>query len=289
MTEVAVIAVLYRGGETAIHCLESLFTAWDAAPTSAHSLRVIAVDNASGDGTPERLREAHPSIVLMMQDRNSGFAAACNRGLREVPPHALIVLLNPDVAVDAGFFRALLTATWDDTLAGIGPQIRSPDGSLEQSARAFPTAVTGAFGRTTLLSRVFPHSKAAGRQLLAQPGSGTVAVDWVSGACLITTRQIIDTVGPFDEGYWMYWEDADWCRRAANLGLRIEYHPEMLVVHHQGSSSKSRPFATIVAFHRSAARYYRTHVARSSLGGAMAQTALGARLLVKLAATVLRR
>jgi len=287
--EVAVIVVLYRGGGTAVRCVEALHAAWDGAPTSAHSLKVIAVDNASRDGTPERLRAAHPSVNLVMQDRNTGFAAACNRGLREVAPDVLVAFLNPDVAVGPGFFRALLKVTWDDTLGGIGPQIRSADGSLEQSARAFPTAATGVFGRTTLLSRVFPGAKATQRQLLAQPERGRVAVDWVSGACLITSRQVIDAVGPFDEGYWMYWEDADWCRRATDLGFRIEYHPELLVRHHQGSSSRSRPFTTIVAFHRSAARYYRTRVTRSRLSGPLAQIALGGRLLVKLAEAAIRR
>ncbi len=82
----------------------------------------------------------------------------------------------------------------------------------------------------------------------------------------------------------MYWEDADWCRRAHDLGLRVEYEPSLIVIHHQGSSSSFRPIATVVAFHRSALRYWRLHGAGSSLAVGLAALSLAAPCSLKLLA-----
>ena len=153
-------------------------------------------------------------------------------------------------------------------VAAVGPLVVGADGEVEQSARRFPTMRTGLFGRTSLAARVLPE--AARDQLLARPEQGPTDVDWVSGACLVIDGGALAHVGPLDEGYFMYWEDADWCRRAAGLGLRIQYRPELVVHHAQGSSSSARPFMTTIAFHRSAFRYYARHVARSRSGRAVA-------------------
>lgn len=289
MAEIAVVTVVYRAGDQALQWADALERAWAPLKASEHSLRVIAVDNASGDETPDRLRSAAPFVTLLQQPGNLGFAAGCNRGLSEVGRDELVVLLNPDVMVHSTFFETLVAIEWPDRLAAIGPQIQTSDGNIEQSARSFPTLATGAFGRTTLLSRLLPGSRAVRRQLLADPSRGVVRVDWVSGACLIAPRDRFESVGLLDEAYWMYWEDADWCRRAANTGYEVEYHPELLAMHIQGSSSRTRPVRTIVAFHRSAARYYARHVAKSRSGAVAASTMLVARLLLKLAVTGARR
>lgn len=289
MAEIAVVTVVYRAGDQVVRWADALEQAWTRLEPGDHNLRIIAVDNASGDDTPDRLRSRAPFVELLEQSTNRGFAAGCNRGLAEVEQETLVLLLNPDVVVDSSFFATLVAFEWPDRLAAIGPQIRTSNGSIEQSARSFPTLATGAFGRTTLLSQLIPRSRAARRQLLADPTLGAVNVDWVSGACLIAPRDRFESVGFLDEAYWMYWEDADWCRRAKNKGFEVEYHPELLAVHLQGSSSRTRPFRTVVAFHRSAARYYARHVAKSRTGAAAAGTVLVARLLFKLAVMGARR
>ena len=89
-------------------------------------------------------------------------------------------------------------------------------------------------------------------------------------------------VGSLDEGYFMYWEDADWCKRAREDALRIVFEPALEAIHYQGTSSASRPIATTVAFHKSAYRYYRKHVARRTSTRACAAAALGLRCAIKL-------
>lgn len=287
MTHIAVISVLFRGGDSVSRWVTALEGARDTARNHAQ-VSVIAVDNASGDGTAERVRDAAPWIRVLPLTSNVGFAAGCNAGLDLVSGDAIVVLLNPDVAVSPEFFVRISEVQWDDQLAAVGPQIQTPEGGLEQSARAFPSVATAFFGRTSLLSRLLPGSAMARRQLRAERDA-RLSVDWVSGACLIAPAERFRRVGRLDDGYWMYWEDADWCRRAHDHGLRVEYRSEIAVVHHQGSSSRARPCRTVAAFHRSAALYYRRHVARNRVEARAAEAALALRAIMKLSLTAMRR
>jgi GT2 family glycosyltransferase len=215
---------------------------------------------------------------------NLGFAAGCNAGIELAADADVIALINPDVAVREDFFERLAKLQWPDELGARGPLVLSCSGDVEQSARGFPGARTALFGRTSLLSRIFSGSQAARRELRADPSAGAVKVDWVSGATLIAPRSRFETVGPLDAGYFMYWEDADWCRRAHDAGMRIEYEPTLVVEHLQGSSSRSHRLATTVAFHRSAFRYWRMHVARNPVSLGAAAVALTLRCALKLSA-----
>lgn len=284
MTDVAVITVTHRSADGIDLWANALTDAWILAPAES-SLQVIVVDNASDDATAAAAAVALPDAEVIRSAENIGFAAACNRGLEQVADHATVVLLNPDVSVASDFFATLAKMEWPADVAAIGPLVRAADGSIEQSARAFPSATTGAFGRTTLLSRLFPRARATQSQLLATPEDGGSTVDWVSGACLIARRETFRTVGPLDDGYWMYWEDADWCARATEQGYRVQYRPELRVTHRQGTSSATRPFVTTVAFHRSAARYYRRHVARHRFSAWLAGGLLAMRAGLKLLAS----
>ena len=245
---------------------------------------VIAVDNGPQDGSG-----ALPfGTRLIRSDRNVGFAAGCNRGLEAAAGADLIVLLNPDVELGQDFFVRLLELEWPDELAARGPAVLTPDGSVEQSARRFPTVRTGLIGRTSLLARLGSHSSHVRDELRADPAAGSREVDWVSGACLIAPADRFAAVGGLDEGYFLYWEDADWCRRARDRGLRVEYEPSLSVTHHQGGSSALQPLMPIVAFHRSALRYWRLHCSRSPLSTALAAAALAGRCGLKLAGAVVR-
>jgi len=247
-------------------------------------LTAIAVDNASGDGTAAELRKAAPWVEVLDMPRNAGFAAGCNEGIRHAGRVDLIALINPDVRVHESFLASLATIDWPDDVAARGPLVLTPEGSVEQSARGFPRLATAILGRTSLLPRILPELAAVRRELRAEPTTGPSDVDWVSGACIVMPRDRLDRIGQLDDGYFMYWEDADWCRRARNAGLRVVYDPRIVVTHHQGLSSRSRPLMTTVAFHRSALRYWRIHAARSPVSVVVAAVLLTVRCLLKLIA-----
>jgi GT2 family glycosyltransferase len=167
--------------------------------------------------------------------------------------------------------------------------VTGADGALEQSARAFPTMSTGLFGRTSVLARWLPRSSWVRRELLASPDAGALDVDWVSGACIVIPDAQWQAVGGFDAGYFMYWEDADWCFRASRMDLRVRYEPGLAVIHQQGSSASSRPIASIVAFHRSAWRYRRKQGSDTWPMRVVVALGLTARTGFKIGATMVRR
>jgi len=285
--------VTSRGDEALEATLAALGRARDAVGPS-DQVNAVIVDNASGDGTGERIRLHAPWADLVELPRNVGFAAGSNAGVRRAGQSDLIVLLNPDVEVPSDFFTLLTTLDWPSDIAVRGPAIMHTNGELEQSARGFPQARTGLFGRTSLLARVRPGSPFLRRDLLADLTAGPRVVDWVSNACSIRPTERFRSIGLLDEAYFLYWEDADWCLRATRNGYRVLYDPRIVVVHHQGSSSQyrrlsARAIAAIIWFHRSAWRYWRKNVAKSPISTTVAAFALALRCAFKLTALVVQR
>ena len=288
MTRVGVVMVTFRGGDAVAGALDALARAAGERGANAE-LDVVIVDNASRDGTVDRVRRHAPAAHLIESPENVGFAAGCNLGIGRLQNADVIVLLNPDVEVRADFIVRLATLDWPSDMAARGPAVLDEHGQLEQSARGFPRASTGLLGRSSWLARARPGSSLLRRDLVADPGAGAQPVDWVSGACMIAPAERFRSVGPLDERYFMYWEDADWCLRAARRGYNVVYEPALVVTHRQGSSSAGRWFATTIAFHRSAFRYWRANVARSPVSVAFAAAALTLRCILKLAAQAARR
>jgi N-acetylglucosaminyl-diphospho-decaprenol L-rhamnosyltransferase len=288
VTRIGVVMVTFRGGDAVTRALDALARAGDQLDAETE-LDVVVVDNASGDGTVERVRRHAPWARLLESPRNLGFAAGCNLGVGRLRGSDLIVLLNPDVEVRADFLARLAALDWPSYVAARGPAVLDDDGRLEQSARGFPRARTGVLGRSSWLARAHPDSRLLRADLVADRSAGARTVDWVSGACMIAPAKMFATVGPLDDGYFMYWEDADWCLRASRLGYRVLYEPALVVVHHQGSSSAERWVTTTIAFHRSAFRYWRVNVSRSAISLVAGALALTIRCALKLAAQALRR
>lgn len=259
--QVAVVIVNYNTGEDAAACAVS--AAADLGPAHAET---IVVDNASADGSAARLRTT-PGIRLIANDTNRGFGAAINQAARtsEAP---LLWVLNPDCRVLPKAFAALArTLDAHPACAIAAPQLLNDDGSLQASARGEPGAWTGLFGRHGLLTKFFPNAGAARRNLpaadLVAAGVESAAVDWVMGAAMLIRRAPFDAVGGFDERYFLYWEDADLCRRLRDAGFTTRYVPGARVRHAGGASARTDSRRAVRAFHDSAYQYYATHVVRS--------------------------
>jgi GT2 family glycosyltransferase len=272
-----IIIVSYNSGAHLEHCLES-------AAAHAPNAPVIVVDNASADGSGE-VAARFPRATLIRNASNVGFGAAVNQGAKAARDAALL-LLNPDCELTAGSVDALeleLAAHPDCAVAA--PTVLNSDGSVQGSVRGDPTMMTGLFGRTSLLTRLLPQAPAARRNVQsgALPGDASRTADWVSGACMLVRRDAFDAVAGFDERYFLYWEDADLCRRMRQRGYTIRYVPRARVIHAVGVSSRTAKALSIRAFHQSAFLYYRTHVARTAATRAFAWLMLEARCRWKLA------
>jgi GT2 family glycosyltransferase len=243
-----IIIVNYNSTDCLLDCLESVYGELCGTPAI-----IWIVDNGSSDGI-DRITDRFPEVLLARNNRNLGFAAAVNQGLKKTSS-SYVVLLNPDSYILKGFFPAMLPFMEENPRIGIaGPRILNGDGSVQGSARSFPTPLTALFGRASLLSRLFPKNSVTKANVLTEASDGVhpMEVDWVSGACMVVRRKAIEAVGCFDERFFMYWEDADWCRRMRQGGWSIVYFPPAEVVHHVGVSSGKRAFGSLFEFHKSA-------------------------------------
>lgn len=230
---------------------------------------LAVVDNGSTDGSAEQLRalrERHPELVLSLQGRNLGYAGAANvafglLGGRDV------LLLNPDVELPGeGPVLELARHLAEHPAVGVcAPRLLSPDGSVQPSARR-PASLAAMLGSLPLGARVGPLRRSYERYLspAGEPGADAGGIDWVIGAAMLVRRRAFEEVGGFDEGFFLYMEDADFCRRCARAGWEVAYVPGVELRHdYPRASSASEASALSSAARRrhmaSLARYWAKH------------------------------
>jgi N-acetylglucosaminyl-diphospho-decaprenol L-rhamnosyltransferase len=250
-----VVIVSYRSRELLQECLDSL----RAHPTSGQ-MRVIVVDNASGDGTTETVTSEYPEVELIGSPTNLGFAAATNLGAaRGEAPYVLA--LNPDTAITEGALDAVLAAMEaHPDVAVAGARLVRPDGSLDHaSKRSFPTPLSALGHFTGVGRRPGARGKLAAYRA---PDVESGPVDAVNGAFMLMRRSAFEQVGGFDEGYWMYMEDLDLSYTLAQAGWGTWYEPGATVMHVKGGTTGGeRSVRLNWAFHRGMYRFYRKHYA----------------------------
>ena len=273
----SIITVNYASWPYTLRCVDSLYK------TGYGDFEVIIVDNDQESAVPE----IPHAVRLIRNPENVGFARACNQGIL-ASDGEYVVLINPDTLVEGDFFESLEEFLDHCPAVGVaGPRIVDGEGNLQLSARKELGFISGILGRTSLLTRLFPKNPLVGRYFpAAQKLSSPTVVDWVSGACMIIRSRTIEEIGPMDERFFMYFEDADLCRRAREAGWLVYYLPQVEVLHHTGASSRSKPRA-IWNLHKSAFLYHRKHGPRGPLHLYSLLVAIGlfTRALAKLVAS----
>jgi GT2 family glycosyltransferase len=255
---VAVLIVNYHAYDELERALTSL------EPFLGSDDEVVVVDQASNAASLEALVSRHPRIRTHALADNRGFAAGVNLAARlSSAPHLL--LINPDAVMEGPVIRVLEQWLEQHRDVGVvGPRVIDWDGAVQPSARRFPGWSAGLAGRSTWLSARFPRNWLSRRHLIGRDATEPVDADWIAGSCLMTPRHVFEQVGGFDESFFLYWEDADYCRRVADLGLRRVLVPHVQVRHAGGRSAGRSPETSIRAFHDSAYRMFRKHGGRLS-------------------------
>lgn len=247
--EWAAVVVNYRAGPLLTACVDALL-----ADTSAGTPEIVVVDNGSDDGSVARLAQAHPEVPVLQPGANLGYGRAANLGIAATRA-PVVAVLNPDAAVGVGTGAAMLSRfTSDPRLGAVGPSIHNPDGTVYPSARRAPS-LADAVGHA-LLGGLAPGNRftRAYRELDTDPEVAR-EVDWLSGAAVWLRRAALDRVGGWDEGFFMFFEDVDLCRRLEADGWRVAYEPIGRVVHVVGASRSGRRYRSIYWHHRAAYRY----------------------------------
>ena len=245
MTDVSVVVVAYNGLPWIERCLESV-----------RGHETIVVDHGSTDGTVELVKEKFPEATLVEQP-NLGMGAGNNAGMR-VASGRYFLLLNSDAWAQRDAVEQLVAyADEHPEAAVVGPRLVNQDGSLQRSVRGFPTLWRLAT-EYLFLRKLGPRTRA----LNAFYGAGFAhdeprEVDWLFGPCLLVRREASDAVGLFDESFFMFSEETDWCYRFRGAGWKVLFYPGAEVVHVSGASHGGRLYVENLRGHlRFFAKHY---------------------------------
>jgi len=251
VSDLAIVIVSFNARADLVVCLTSLR---DAPPAVSHE--IVVVDNASEDGSVEAAR-AVPGVTVIPLDRNTGFSAANNAGIRATHGE-LVLLLNSDTIVPAGAIDALVARLRRDPSIGVaGPRLVDRDGRPELSFGQM-LWIDVELRRKRLLDRI---DRGVPRDLewLRNETSREHVVDWVSGACLLVRRRDAEAAGLLDERFFLYTEDVDFCHAIRRLGRKVLFTPVATVTHLRGRSRESRPEASRQLYRRSHVAFYEKH------------------------------
>ena len=288
--DVSVVIVTYNVREFLEQALRSVEQA-----SAGLTVETFVVDNDSADGSAQMVRERFPDVRLIANEENVGFATANNQAIREAAGRHVLVL-NPDTILQEDTLRTMVAFMDDHPEAGaVGCRILNPDGTFApESRRAFPTPAV-AFYRIAGLSKLFPQSPTFGRYNLTYlPLDEVCEVDALSGSCMMVRRDAVlgsesdasapgTSAGLFDEAFFMYGEDLDWCYRIQQAGWRIYYTPDTQIVHYKGESTKKGDLRYVMLFYGAMLRFVEKHVTHREGAGvadriASALLAVGLRL-----------
>ncbi len=239
----SIILVNYRGKEFTIQCLRSLY-----AHQLSFPFEIIVVDNHSDDGSVDVIRRSFPRVTILELPENKGFGFANNEGAAKARGEYLF-FLNNDTEIENDCFTPIINFFSTRTHVGIvGPKLVYGDGSFQLSFGKFPT-----------LLNEYQTKRLLKRERRLVPPTQPQQVDWVTGAALCIPKLLFTSIGGFDQHYFMYFEDADLCKRVSNEGYSVWYIPALGIVHHKGKSYTQSSERITVEYRKSQLYYYQKH------------------------------
>lgn len=260
-TSLSVVTVSWNTCELLRECLESLRQELETLPQVKSE--VFLIDNDSHDGSPEMVAAEHPWVHLIVNKENLGFAKANNQAFK-LAKGEYVLLLNPDTKVLPGAIGTLIEFIQSKPEAAIvAPMLLNTDMSVQRSCRKFPT-FTNMLYELIGLSKMFKPGTAAGAKfreykMLDWEHDDEREVDQPEGACLLLRQTVIDQVGVLDEGFFMLFEEVDWCYRIKKAGWQIWFTPRAKIIHHYGQSIKQVKAKMILSSHKGLFRFWHKH------------------------------
>lgn len=241
-----VIIVNYNASSYLQSLLDALLSKEAVVKSRRLHVRVTVVDNASTDGSASMVDTRFPKVNLIQRESNDGYAAAVNEGVAATD-NRVILLLNSDVQISIDQVAAL-QRIWErlDFPALLAPLHLEEDGFPQQTWGAHPTP-KAELKRKRLEQGLNQREPWARREAM-NDASRTREVDWVSGSCMLFPRLTLEEVGPWDQNFFLYFEDIDWCLRIKEKGLSIFHTPEVRVIHAHGASMEQDPESSEVEY-----------------------------------------
>ncbi len=225
--------------------------------------QVTVVDNASSDGSEDMVRQDFPWVQFIISRKNNGYGAGANLAIASCSSK-YVLLLNCDTVLQPGALEALSNYLDQHAHAAIaGPHLMNPDGTSQVSCFQFPTPLQILLKETSLSRFLWRYSKPCSTDLLDESHPVVQAVPWVLGAALAIRRLAFDSVGGFDESFFMYFEEVDLCYRLSTAGWQTHFVPTARVTHLGRGSTQQHRAAMAVQFYKSLFHFYRRHYSGS--------------------------
>lgn len=231
--KLSVIIVTYNSSYIIAKCLNELITAIPVGMSE-----IIVVDNASGDKTLEILASYKDKIELISLDVNIGFAGGVNVGISG-SKGAYVLIINPDVIVNSECIEGLASfLSRNENVAIVGPKLTYQDGRTQPSRRRYPNLRAIMTHRIVFLKRIFGKKILSNFLMEDISDRDPAEVEWLIGGCMMLRRGALDDIGLFDSKFFLYYEDTDWCYRAAQKGWKVFYLPQLMAIHLYQRESK---------------------------------------------------
>src|SRR4051794_10176808 len=239
MPAVDAVVVSYNSAQHLRGCVEPL--------TRGEAAEVVVVDSASADDSLATVRDLPLQAVQL--DENRGFAHACNVGWR-LGSAPFVLFLNPDARLEPAALERLVTAAEPQQVGAVAPRIEGADGTLDHSLRRFPR-LRSTYAQALFLHRLFPRAEWVD-ELVRDEGAyrRRWSPEWVSGACVLVRRTVLEGLGGLDDGFFLYCEDLDLCRRIRAAGFEIAFEPDAQAVHIGGASLPRTSLLPVLAASR---------------------------------------
>lgn len=266
MLDLSIIIVSWNVADYLAECLDSILrsdVALNEAGGARPGVEIIVVDSASQDSTVQMLETLYPQVHLIAQSENVGFTRGNNIGLRAARGK-YVLLLNPDTEIVGDALKIMMTYLNEHPQVGIiGPHTFNGDGTHQSTRRRFPTMTTAYF-ESTWFQPYAPKALLKRYYVQDEPDDAIVAVDWVQGSAMMLRREVYEEIGGLDEGYIMFSEELDWCRRAKDAGWGVVYLGTAYITHHGGKSSEQVTARKHIHFQESKLRYLRKYHGKSA-------------------------
>jgi len=247
LVEISFIIVNWNTRDILIDCLNSIYKTVKDIDSE-----IYVVDNNSTDGSQEAVKNSFPDVKLIENKTNTGFAHANNQALN-VMQGRFAVLLNSDAVLQEDAIKKLLAFMNKSPEAGIaGVQLLNEDGSRQNSIDNFPSPETELLNKSIL--RFFFPDKYPGKSRIRH---SPIEVDSVIGACLMVRKEAMDEAGLFDEDYFIFLEETDWCFRMHKKRWKVYHVPDARVFHLSGHSKKNAPWESQIEYYKSLYRFFR--------------------------------
>jgi len=239
--DLSIVILNYKMDGLVKNCLKSI-----AEHETNISKEIIVVDNGSEDDVEKFVQNVYPEALFIQTGENLGHAKGNNVGIEQAKGR-YVMILNPDVVFLENVFDKVINYLDKQTKIGITTlQLRNPDGSIQQGAWKFLKFHTPLVQRSSFIQKTKLGKRHSSEfEMREWDRSSSKDVDWVQGSCMVVRKELIDEIGPFDETFFLYFTDVDWCRRCWEAGWRVHYFAEAPVIHYyhresaQGSIIKS--------------------------------------------------